>query len=83
MSAPDPLTALASVTADSLKRGRCLVGRTIAELDEKRAEALRFLVEESDHSNARISQACKAAGIQVGEETISRHRRKGCACPAA
>lgn len=79
---PDPLLALASVSPADLRVRVCYVVQVVGALDEKRAEALRFLVDESDHSGARIAQTCRAAGVLLSAESINAHRRKSCACPA-
>lgn len=75
----DPLLALASATPATWSRspGNCIAARLGQE-----NETLRLLVDESDHAATHIARAAAEAGIAISGESISKHRRRACGCPA-
>lgn len=77
----DPLADLAASPVPVRGFALCAVGRAYVELDEEKAKALRYLVEESGHSGVRISRATQDAGHHINHSTISSHRKGTCRCP--
>lgn len=80
----DPLAELAAIPArDDWRHKGCPFSRLLATLDPERAETLRRLVDETQHSGPRISKAAAEAGIDLPARVIQVHRSRtqSCKCP--
>jgi len=57
----------------------CSVGKLLAELPEAEADALRHMLS-NGWSQRQVFDALLAEGHVVGQQTINRHRSRGCRC---
>lgn len=64
---------------------KCRMGIALADMpDDLRAETVEVLALSPDQAQHRaIAHALKTRGFTVSNHTISRHRRKECACDPA
>ena len=72
----------AFATPPSRRRGTCGMGRVIAALPEKDAQALNDVLSGDRWSSADIARVLRDEGHDVREWTVSRHRKGECACGA-
>lgn len=70
-----------SITSAGLS-SKCLLGRTVDELEEPYRGALVALLD-GDLSAAVVSYRLKLAGLKGSEKTVLVHRRGICGCPKA
>ena len=59
----------------------CSVGSLLRALPDNEAKALEQMLEDAIvWSGAQIYEAVRAEGLDVGRQSIGRHRRKQCRC---
>jgi hypothetical protein len=59
----------------------CSVGTTLSALPAKEREALQRMLDDRNWTGAMIYEALADEGIEVGRQSIGRHRRCDCRCP--
>lgn len=62
------------------KGPRCTVTVILAALDAKDRDVLTAALTDPDVQSSQIAQVLTDNGHKIGEGTVAKHRRKGCAC---
>lgn len=59
----------------------CIIGRLIADLDNKSAKDFIEQLEDSKEQHTEISQRLRDNGISINVTSVGHHRRRRCYCP--
>jgi len=63
------------------RRARCTTHTVLSVLEGQDADDLRTAIADDAITAAAIARALNQRGIEIGQESIQRHRRGACACP--
>jgi hypothetical protein len=59
----------------------CSIATALSALPDEEAKALRRMLEDQRWTAGNVYDALTSEGIEVGRQSIGRHRRGDCRCP--
>lgn len=81
MTEPSFEVALDALRAETRSQGpECTIGKALRRMSPENAEKVQAALDNDDVKTSVIARALRAIGVTVAEQTLGRHRRKGCSC---
>lgn len=74
------LSVDAFITASQPRRALCTVAKILDGLDPKDRAVLQGALDDPGVTHAAIERVLIGEGYKLGQSTVARHRRHGCAC---